>query len=1170
MTTSITSNTTLGPTTATNSGLTLVRASATIGGSTQNLPLHYFTDNDQTPTGGNDNSNNGDANGGINIRQGVTLTLGPGFEGAAGNIKILSGPNTDTDGGRLVMRSSALTLPRLGTVGNIGGTLSFTPQSDTDYRPTLEMYDGALLNMTGTAGDNYRSFLGNHSQGRIICRDSTIRFQNTNASGYAASGGSLSNCFLGHGSRFNNAQIINPNKIELLGAVLEFEDVLIDYQTNGDIVGNSGAIYLAGAANIVASLGAHTLNVPTTLTRYGTNGGNFFKYSSIREAACELSLNGKVRVTTNDDPDGLIPRCNEFFMQSGGGGTQDMNRRYRLNSNINTTVQTLNSSGGVVSGAGDSEAKFAIMDNTDHMQVVVDSDGFTDRSTGNQVVNYYNLPQHGTSNNRNRQRTHYAFPTGKAATAPTFVDGSGHVYWDSDGGTSRANGRILDITSDTSTLTLNTKNVTANARMRQDLRRFYPFRAGFHQWGYYPEFVNTGLGTQAFLGIDGHGVDGTTLNGDNTRTADASPGALRDGVSLSINATQDSLLDGVTRGTAEGRNATITNPTSATGNMTITADAAVSLDHVYQKAQKWTYDWVTNTDSDVYVATDPTATNQDGSGTSRTAAATPGNGDILFKASTDGTGNSVAANAAWSTVNSIVMGGNAGRPFQFTAGTGNDQQHQWLNGYVYFYLGASQWALFSFDRNYSNNYNATTQTLRVSHVASAGNVGSDSSSYRFQRAELRDSMLVQRNNFPRSYLWNPNVALRPMESASNVAIVRNVRLENSTGSDGTHIITPGTLDTVDLSANSVFDCNGKTTALNFTGSGTVTALLTGTTSDCISGDVGSGVTIEFAGGQSYRVNGDISAATLSRTGSGVASIVLGPNGVLPSTLDATQFQTITQLTLTGFADSEVVDVYDFRTGSDSDITTANYTTKRQTSTSLTAATTFGSASGFGTLMTGLGTTIDRVMIVTSARDRVASVQVVSITAGGSNPVTISSTADAGYNNTATLAGTRTTTVLTSGTHSGKMQIATTGTGLGNAPSNRAMLDLRQDQRYRDVMAIHGLTSDFISSEGRNGWSVDLTYAICQTGQVSQYFTGGSLLNESSGANRIFSISTSANLQGGGSVTLVVENRDSPTGISSDAFSSGVSRLEDSINATLETEHNDLLSDITAEFDAAYN
>ena len=521
------------------------------------------------------------------------------------------------------------------------------------------------------------------------------------------------------------------------------------------------------------------------------------------------------------------------------------------------------------------------------------------------------------------------------------------------------------------------------------------------------------------------------------------------------------------------------------------------------------------------------------------------------------------------------FGSTAGAAFLRAGGTGGDNNHQWLNGYLYLYQGTSRWALFSFTRAYSgqasgnNAYSAANQDITVSLVASAGTIGPDATSFNYQRAELEDSMLLTLANHSRSYLWNPDVALRPLESGANIASARNVRLENSTGSDATHIITPGTLDTVDLSANSVFDCNGKTTALNFTGTGTVTALLTGTTSDCISGDVGSGVTVEFAGGQSYRVNGDLSAATLSRTGSGTASIVLGPNGVLPATLPA-GFQTITQLTLTGFADSEVVDVYDFRTGSDSDITVSNYTTKRQTSTSLTAATTFGSASGFGTLLTGLGTTIDRVMIVTSARDRVASVQVVSITAGGSNPVTISSTADSGYNNTATLAGTRTTTVLTSGTHSGKMQIATTGTGLGNAPSNRAILDLRQDQRYRDVMAIHGLTSDFINSEGRNGWSIDLTYAICQTGQVSQYFTGGSLLNESSGANRIFSISTSANLQGGGSVTLVVENRDSPTGISSDAFSSGVSRLENSINATLETEHNDLLSDITAEFDAAYN
>ena len=333
----------------------------------------------------------------------------------------------------------------------------------------------------------------------------------------------------------------------MLGAILEFEDVLIDYQTNGDITGDSGAIYLAGAANIVAALGAHTINVPTSLVRYVQTEVRFFKYSSIREAACELTLNGRVRVTTNTDTAGFTPRCDQFYIQGGGAGTQDLNKRYRLNTNITTTVQTLNSSGGVVAGAGDSEAKFAVMDNTDHMQIQLDSDDFSNRSTGARTVQYYNLPAHGTVNNRNQARTHYGFPTGKAASAPTFVDGSSRVYWDSDAGRVRGNGRILDILTDNSNLSVRDGNRSANARMRQDLRRFYPFRAGFHQWSYYPEFVNTGLGTQAFLGIDGHGVSGTGLGGDNARAANASADTLRDGVTLSINATADPILSGITR-----------------------------------------------------------------------------------------------------------------------------------------------------------------------------------------------------------------------------------------------------------------------------------------------------------------------------------------------------------------------------------------------------------------------------------------------------------------------------------------------------------------------------------------------------------------------------------------------------------------------------------------------
>ena len=1149
---------------------------------TIDLPLHVLDDNTDS-NNNNDNANGPANNCGTNILSGGVLRLRQGTEVTAGSIYVRGAATGN--GGRLELDGAALNVCRLPMEGQNGGGGTLIIQSnetDTDRYPSLRMYNGSILTMLGSAGHNYRAFLGNWSKGRIVCYDSTIQFlASTNYSGFAASGNGRSNAYLGFRSRFRNSVLTGFNKIELLGAIDEFDNVTLEYTTNGDLTGNSGALYLAGAPNIVGALGAHTLIVPSNLDMY--SGNAFFKYASTREAACELSLNGRTRIERGTDS--FSPRLYDFYFEGANGSTRDLSRRYRFNTDITASVGLIDSSGAPLTGVGDSEARYAIMDNRDFLAVSLDSEGITNGSTGARQVPYYNLPHHAIAANRADSRVTYGWPTGKAAAFPGAVDGSSRVYTQDDAGTIRGNGEAFDGTNAAATLTLDL-NTDVTGHLRQDLRRFFPMRAGYHQWGFYPEFVNSGLGTQAFLGITGNGVDGTTLNVGNGRVAEAAAADLRDGVSLSITASQDPIMSGVTQTVAADRSAAITAPTSATGVLTVAIDSEnVSLDHVYQRVQKWTYDNITNSTA-TWTPTALSGSTQDGTATSQTGATSVGASDVLFysTAAPAAAASSVASNAAWNTIQSCRIGGTAGRPFVFTTGTNGNQNHQWLNGYVYFHTNNTQWALFSFTRDYSgqaNNddgYADATQFLRLTHVASQGTVGSDNTSYNFQRAELQDSLALTETYPARSWLWQPDVGCRPMESASNVVNIRDVRLENRSGADG--VIVAGTLDTVNLNDNSTFDANGQTTALNFTGSGTITGLLTGSSINAFSGSIGSGVTVEFAGGNTYNVNGDASAATFSRTGSGIVTLILGPNGVIPTGLNATQFQTVTQLTLTGFADSEHVDVYDFRTGSDSDITVSNLTTKRLNTNSITSASNFGSATGFssggGAVVSGLGGTIDRVMVVTSAAERIANVQIINITAGGANPVTISSSADTGYNTGASIAGTRTPSVLTSGTHSGKLQIAVSGTGLGNAPSNRAVLDVRDTQAYRDVMAIHELTGDYLASEGVNGWSIDVRYAIMQTAQLTQYFTGGTVLN--GGGTNIFSISTADTLSGGGSVTLVVDNRSSPTGISSDAFSAGTTRLETNLsnlindqtttlNTNATTQHNNLRDSMVAEFEA---
>ena len=311
------------------------------------------------------------------------------------------------------------------------------------------------------------------------------------------------------------------NKVELLGAINRFERVTIEYTGNGDITGDSGTLYLAGAPNIVAELNDHTMIVPSDIDLYPNSGNNYFKYATIREAACQMTLKGTVRVQRGTVS--FAPRCHDFAFQNATGDTQDLNRRFRFNTDVTSTLQTLSSTGLVVDGVGDSEAQFAIMDNRNILQVSLDSDGIdATGSTGAQEVFYYNMPQHGGVNSRGTSLAYFGWPTGKASDIPGAVNGSTQVRYQDTKSSVRSAAQAFAESSDATLMTLDSSDQSGNTRLRADLRRMFPLRAGFVQWGYQPEFVNAGLGTNAFLGVVGSGIANTTINVGNAKIAEAS------------------------------------------------------------------------------------------------------------------------------------------------------------------------------------------------------------------------------------------------------------------------------------------------------------------------------------------------------------------------------------------------------------------------------------------------------------------------------------------------------------------------------------------------------------------------------------------------------------------------------------------------------------------------
>ena len=320
-----------------------------------------------------------------------------------------------------------------------------------------------------------------------------------------------------------------------------------------------------------------------------------------------------------------------------------------------------------------------------------------------------------------------------------------------------------------------------------------------------------------------------------------------------------------------------------------------TLDDIYISTQKWAYDRFSTDEGAVYTATALTSSNQHANANIVNGTGTFSSGNMgLYD--TDDLPNTdvqtVAANTAWSTINFMRTNG-----VNFLE-QANGQTHSWLRGFIYMFRDASNWALFSFNRTYqqtggSNNY----QQSALTHIASAGNVGTNAT-VRMQISELRDSLAFVTTWPNREFLWRTDVGLRPSEASGSRYMARRTTFDFA----DSDITAGAVLNTVNLDANSSIT-NCEHLQVNVEGSGSVTGFRTSTNGNAIADGVtvSSGVTLNFAGGSTYLVAGDISNATLVRTGSGTVNIIFVGNGVGPASATNFTFTKRVTVTFTGTA-----------------------------------------------------------------------------------------------------------------------------------------------------------------------------------------------------------------------------------------------------------------------------
>ena len=890
----ITTNEPVFPSKATDSSIDLVR----LENDSLNLAMHVLSrDSDTDSTSDQTNNNSGDGYG-TAIAAGGTLSIQEGAQVSGGSIKILADAGKDSDGGVLRIDGSSLSLGRLVASGNIadGGSsdnLDLTnTEADTDIYPTLEMRNGANLLMTGAQGNNYRAFLGNHNKGRIKAYDSSINFGGTDRSGFKATGSARPNMFLGTNSRFNNVLIKDPQRVEMTGSIKEFENVTISYGSNNDTASVGGMFF--GNDDVQATLGAHNIEIPVTLaTAYNNVNNVYTPYVSFRADALNYTINGPVQMRFTDAT--IPPASHLLYFQ--GGGNAGLNNTVTFKSQLATTVNLFDTDNNLRPWDSSGDVKYGLMDNRDFLEISKDASGFQSGSLRDTEFTYYHIEKHAIAGSFGDQRVMLGWPTGKAAAAPGFKDGSATRAGLDDPAnyndvvSAFYHGNPGDFFS-----VDNTAFGGMDARLTADMRRFYPMRAGYSQWGYYPEFHHEGLGTDFFLGIDG---PSPPYQIQNLRSADASVAAFRNGTNIVVNAAEDPVTSGVTLANARGVNVTVTDPTGPNGRLVLKQNnSAITLDQLYQRAAVWTHDHIDDTDV-VWTAPELTEALRDDGGFSPVYADT----DIPvrsvgFYATNEPNNTTVPlpSGANWDDVQSMVCGGST-QFFRFSFGSNASQTHQWTLGHIYFWMDSENWGFYEFSRFDGEQLvggSHDNDVAHLRHIASAGTI--TGTNINLQRGSLRDSLSISEAYPVRSYLWNPAVALRPVQSdliGVNEMIVRRTTLEQS-DSEG-RMFTKGTLvDTVMLhDTDARFNANSRGIDVNISGNGVISNFMPTTNAATPSLLAGNKVTgqIPVQRGQEYIVAGDASEATFVPEGTGADPIVnITGNGMVPGATPGVVFQ----------------------------------------------------------------------------------------------------------------------------------------------------------------------------------------------------------------------------------------------------------------------------------------
>ena len=874
------------------------------------------------------NSNNQ----GFNVLANSHLRIEGGSTVQVSTMGIFSTFNEDSDGGQVTIDGSKLIAARIPMQGRDGSSNPFvvgTNDSERRY-PTLNIINGGQVNLPGCSGNDYRAFNGIHGRGRLVIDDGALYFGADNAAFFRGYDSVRPVWFTGTQTNLNNAVIDGFSRIEVSGAIQRMASTSLTYGQNVGLADNNGVFY--GTSNgTIANFGDFSVTLPPGQDVFPSTGG-VFKMGNFREAGQIFDFGGQMTVVT--DSDTFEPACHHFVGHPTTTAGADIYRQFRRSGTLNASAVLVNED--FTPSSETLNGRFTMLDNYGNVEVPTQST-WTNGAMTPQTYTWYYQPWYGTDEAPTTARTQFGYSNlkqGGSYTSRFFrsqdANGSGNLN------TMAAYSRAFQHGDTTQTFVLasfqDVRSSANQVHQRRDQRRHYPFRAGFHQWGFKPEFTDTGLGESTQPPQTGN----PTLA--QLQAAENSCNDIRNGKSLTYTAARDPLLVSGTNivSLTSAANAHMTESLEADNTRASysVVDSDVSLDKVYRHIQQWTYHRAFADTENFYT---PGTLNNANAGWNLTidydeTGLLPVNniGFYNFVPSPGASTRSMNVNSDWADIRAIKANTNV-RLWERLR-QAESQGCNWLQGYMYCWRDNSNWALLRFERDFEQRgaANSEAQAQITEVVASQGNIGS-SGTVRIQIANYADSFFEDGASGDdvtltithpwRDYLWQSNVGLRPADSNTANANMETsyVRLRQDSDAifgDSTEAghITPGTqLTSVDLTTDSdIFDANARAVRISTRGNGRIINLPTNSTS--VNPTIAAGTThtstIQFARGSTYTVAGDLTGATLVAVGTGANPMInLTGSGAVPASLTGIDVQKTVGISLVAPIgwDSNVID-----------------------------------------------------------------------------------------------------------------------------------------------------------------------------------------------------------------------------------------------------------------------